>query len=205
MGTAQWRWLAGQLAEPADFRIIASSIQVIADPRGLDGWGNYPAERERLLSLIGEAGADRVLILSGTGLYAEASITVAAGKPLLEFTCSGPAPVDLDHTMVPNPYRVAGPYVAEHFGLLEIDWDIAGSYGVTFNVIGPDGLPALRYRLGEVYEGREPPTRLERVEVPVDNTRLDLRQGVFRRDEVRPYNQPPRDRYGKDFPRSQAR
>ena len=38
--------------ENADIRIIASSIQIIAEGHGFEKWGNLPKEKERLYNLI---------------------------------------------------------------------------------------------------------------------------------------------------------
>lgn len=43
------------------------------------------------------------------------------------------------------------------------------------------------------------PVRLQRERTQVEDRRLDVRQGAFNRQEVRPYNQTPQDRYGRDF------
>ena len=200
LGDAQWQWLSAQLAKPADLRLIVSSGQVIADQKGMDEWGNYPQERERLFRLIASVGADRVLLLSGNVHFSEVSITALESKPLLDFTSSGLTHVDVDYALVSNPYRVAGPVVVESFGLVEIDWDRPGVYGLTLSAITAQGLTAMQYRFGVLSEGSGPPTRLERVQVPTDNTRLDVKPGPFKRSEVRPYGQKPEDRYGKDFP-----
>ena len=54
LGEAQWAWLAERLREPADLRLLVSSIQVLAEGHGWERWGNLPAERERLIRLIAE-------------------------------------------------------------------------------------------------------------------------------------------------------
>lgn len=40
LGEPQWRWLEEQLAQPADLRILASSLQVVADFPGWEAWIN---------------------------------------------------------------------------------------------------------------------------------------------------------------------
>ncbi len=52
LGAQQWAWLEQELRKPAALRIIASSIQVLADGHGWERWGNLPAERQRLFDLI---------------------------------------------------------------------------------------------------------------------------------------------------------
>ena len=42
---------------------------------------------------------------------------------LVDFTASGLTHVNADYAEVPNRYRVAGPVVEPHFGVVEIDWE----------------------------------------------------------------------------------
>ena len=94
LGDAQWAWLAERLREPADLRMIVSSIQVLADGHGWERWGNLPRERARLYELIGETGAEGVVFVSGDrhigGIYRE---TDGDALPLHEMTSSGDQPV----------------------------------------------------------------------------------------------------------------
>ena len=46
-------------------RLIASSIQVVAEDHGWEKWMNLPHERERLYRLIRETGAEGMVFLSG--------------------------------------------------------------------------------------------------------------------------------------------
>jgi alkaline phosphatase D len=65
LGDAQWEWLAVQLRQPAELRLIGSSVQAIAKDHGFEKWGNFPAERRRLWRLIRETRANGVVLLSG--------------------------------------------------------------------------------------------------------------------------------------------
>ena len=65
LGAAQWAWLEEQLRQPADLRVIASSIQVVADEHGWETWGNLPRERDRLYRLIDDTDAAGVVFVSG--------------------------------------------------------------------------------------------------------------------------------------------
>ena len=62
LGEEQWGWLRGVLEEVADLRILASSIQVIADGHGFEAWRHLPAERDRLYALLRETGANGVVV-----------------------------------------------------------------------------------------------------------------------------------------------
>ncbi len=65
LGDEQWAWLEDELTKPADLRVIVSSIQFVASAAGQETWANLPAERERMLKLIGETQADHVIFISG--------------------------------------------------------------------------------------------------------------------------------------------
>ena len=89
LGEEQWAWLGQVLQEEADLRILASSIQVIADGHGYEAWRHLPAERDRLYALLRETGANGVVMISGDrhrgGIYRHDD---ALGYPLLELTAS---------------------------------------------------------------------------------------------------------------------
>jgi alkaline phosphatase D len=123
LGEAQWRWLAAQLREPADVRVIVSSIQCIVEGHGWERWGNLPLERERLDRLLRDSDARGVVVLSGDrhigGIYREAHAGLP--QPLYEMTSSG----------VTHPWATAaeagpnrlGPLVTvQHYGVLDIDF-----------------------------------------------------------------------------------
>ena len=123
LGEAQWRWLEARLREPADLRLLVSSVQCVVEGHGWERWGNLPAERERLYRLIRDTGASGVVVLSGDrhigGIYREANATLP--YPLHELTSSG----------VTHPWttaREAGPnrmdplVTVVHYGLVEADF-----------------------------------------------------------------------------------
>ena len=69
--------------------LIVSSTQVIPDQKGMDEWGNYPLERQRLFELIDTTGANGVIVLSGNVHFTEISKLEGTGYPLVEVTSSG--------------------------------------------------------------------------------------------------------------------
>ncbi|GAK32561.1 PhoD-like phosphatase [alpha proteobacterium Q-1] len=125
LGEAQWTWLEQQLQKPADLRILVSSIQVLADGHGWEGWHSLPLERQRLYDLINDSGVSSLLILSGDrhvgGLYRRDDI---AAFPLYEITSSS-----LNLSFAKGPVTETGPhqmgqlYGPENFGMIEVDWD----------------------------------------------------------------------------------
>jgi alkaline phosphatase D len=147
LGQAQWSWLEDQLRRPAEVRLICSSGQVVADQKGMDEWGNYPRERRRLFELIGAAGAEGILLLSGNVHFAEVSRTDEGPYPLHDFTSSGLTHVDEEYARAPNRFRVAGPFAQPHFGLVEIDWEARPSPRLTLRALDVSGDVAFEHGL----------------------------------------------------------
>lgn len=143
LGDEQWRWLAQQLNQPAEVRLIASSIQIIPDQKGMDEWGNFPGERGRFFDVIARTGHNNVILLSGNVHYAELSKSDAGAYPLFELTSSGMTHIDWSYSKAANRFRVAGPFIKRNFGLVEIDWETKPSPQVTLKVIGEDGKTGL--------------------------------------------------------------
>lgn len=136
LGAEQWTWLEAQLREPADLRLIVSSIQVVADGHGWERWGNLPRERQRLYDLIGKTEAAGVMFLSGDrhigAIYREPTGTP---YPLYDITSSGLTQFfSAAHEDGPN--RVGPLYGAVNFGTIDIDW-WAGT--VTVSLRGMNG------------------------------------------------------------------
>jgi alkaline phosphatase D len=125
LGAEQWKWLGEQLKVPARVRLIASSIQVIAEDHGFEKWMNFPHERQRLFDLIRDTQAGGVLFLSGDRHLAELSQTDdGAGYPLFDLTSSGLNQADKRWRRVEvNRHRVATMPYGDNFGLVAIDWD----------------------------------------------------------------------------------
>jgi len=124
LGAEQWKWLAGQLRTPARIRLIASSIQVLAQPNGWESWSNFPLEKARLLRLLGETRAEGVLFISGDRHFAELSVRPLEGfYPLHELTSSGLNIRFPDETPSENAFREGPYYLRENFGMVMIHWD----------------------------------------------------------------------------------
>ena len=122
LGEAQWAWLEAQLREPAELRLIVSSVQVLAEGHGYERWGNLPHERARLLALIAATRANGVILLSGDrhvgALY---RLDEGVPYPLYEITSSG---LNMFYAAAsePGPLRLGAVYGRENFGTIDIDW-----------------------------------------------------------------------------------
>ena len=121
LGTEQWDWLEDQLREPADLKILVSSIQVIADDHGFEKWGNFPKEKQKLFDLIAKTHPKNLIILSGDRHAASIAKTDIKGfGPLYDITSSGINKVasmtEKDSTYLNESFN------KENFGLISIDW-----------------------------------------------------------------------------------
>jgi alkaline phosphatase D len=160
LGEAQWDWFERRLREPAEIRVVISSIQLISAEHGSEKWENFPKERARFLELIRRTQATGVVVISGDRHMAELSaLTPADGAPypLYDLTTSGlnqPVAKESEHKAKnpPKPqanrYRLhERPYTGSNFGLMRVQWD------------GPD--PSLRLEVcgleGEVVLSRDIP------------------------------------------------
>ncbi len=126
LGPAQWAWLDQQLRQPADLRLIVSSIQVLADGHGYERWGNLPTERQRLIDLIGATRANGVVFLSGDrhigALYRRAG---GVPYPFHEITSSS-LNRSVGASSETGPHQVGPVYAKDNFGVIEIDWQHGG-------------------------------------------------------------------------------
>lgn len=144
LGEGQWAWFERRLREPAEVRVVVSSIQLIANEHGSEKWDNFPKERARFLELLRRTQAQGVVVVSGDRHLAELSaLTPADGVPyaLYDLTTSGlnlevpPKPAAKEDTQTKpkeaapkkpqvNRYRLHERiYTGSNFGLMRIDWD----------------------------------------------------------------------------------
>jgi len=144
LGEEQWAWFELRLREPAEIRVVVSSIQLIANEHGSEKWNNFPKERARFLELLRRTQAKGVVIISGDRHMAELSeLTAADGVlyPLYDLTTSGlnleipPKPAAKEGQLTKskeaapkrpqiNRYRLhEHPYTGSNFGLIRIQWD----------------------------------------------------------------------------------
>jgi alkaline phosphatase D len=125
LGAEQWKWLEEQLKQPAELRLLVSSIQVISDEHPHEKWNNLPLERDRLYKLLRDSKAGGVIILSGDRHLGELSMDPKAiGYPLFDVTSSGlnQGTKDWRAPTEPNKHRVASMAHGDNFGFLTIDW-----------------------------------------------------------------------------------
>lgn len=143
LGKKQWEWLEGELRKPAEFRIIASSIQCVASAAGQETWSNFPLERSRLFQLIRKTEANGVIILSGDRHWSEISMTNEGELPypLYDITSSSLNQIHKRGTPTENKFRISeSTYHLQNYGRVEFDWgqpipkcniEIRDSFGVS--------------------------------------------------------------------------
>lgn len=146
LGAAQWAWLEGVLREPAEVRLIVSSVQALADGHGYERWGNLPRERQRLLELIGKTQGRSIVLSGDRHIGAIYKSELPGGDALHDITASG-----LTHAFAGadeiGPNRIGPLFGAPNFGTVDIDW---WANAITLAVRSVNGEPVrvLRIDLG---------------------------------------------------------
>ncbi len=159
LGAAQWDWLERKLREPADLRLIGSSIQVLPTEQKYEKWWNLPHERARLFGLIKKTGAGGVVFLSGDRHFAEIARldkTVAdLPYPLYEVTSSGMTHVWAEAASEINSFRQGPAFGDLNSGQVELDW--AGGT-ITLSIHDIQGNPRIQRKipLAELKPARAP-------------------------------------------------
>ena len=131
LGERQWSWLAEQLRVPADLRLVVSGYQVLLDAgTGSETWAEFPAARERLFRTIREAGAQRVVFLTGDQHYGEVCrLRDALDFDAVELQFAG---INQNEKPEKNTSRVSEVALAKHkVCWLDIHWR-DGRYDVPF-------------------------------------------------------------------------
>ena len=122
LGQAQWKWLTMVLKKDVDFRILGTSIQLLAEGHGWERWGNLPLERQRLLNLLAQNSNSNLIVISGDrhlgGIY---SLRTKGGIEFLEITSSSMNKPGRN-TNEPGPLRIGDMYAGENFGIIRIDF-----------------------------------------------------------------------------------
>jgi alkaline phosphatase D len=123
LGSAQWQWLEEQLRQPAEVRIIGSSIQFISEFSGGEAWANFPHEKRRMLELLKSTRANGAIFVSGDRHWAELSrLDRPRDYSLYDLTSSSITQEHPRGTPTPNKYREGPTYHHPNIGLISIDW-----------------------------------------------------------------------------------
>jgi alkaline phosphatase D len=150
LGDAQWTWLETQLREPADIRIFASSLQVMADFPGWEAWINYARDHQRLIDTIRRTRAEGLVCISGDTHYGEISkLDLNTPYPIWDVTSSGLT--EVWPVLPPNDNRIGAAWRDINFGLIDIDWR-GPATSLTMQVCDVKGVPRLSQivRIGDL-------------------------------------------------------
>lgn len=145
LGVEQWKWLEETLRQPADIRIIASSIQFSHEYNGWESWTNMPYERQRMVDLIRNTQAEGVLFVSGDVHWGEISkLSMENGYPLYDVTSSG---ISQTWDIVePNKNRIGDSIPQNNIGLITIrKWE--GSTIIDLALIDSTGQSVESYQV----------------------------------------------------------
>ena len=154
LGERQWQWLERQLETPAELRLIGSSVQVLADFPGWEGWSLFAHDQQRLIETIRRKRANGVVFLSGDMHYAELSkLDVNVPYTFWDLTSSGLTEVWPAAT--PNANRVSEVIREPNFGLIDIDWQGAQTM-VTLSVVDQQGVRRISKQLPLAELGVQP-------------------------------------------------
>jgi len=119
----QWSWLESELRKPAAFRVLVSSIQVIANDHQFEKWGLFPHERERLLNLIKYTKAKNLVILSGNRQIGSIAQTEIKGLGKIYDVTSSPMNLMASQgNVLKDASYTKEAYAEVNFGLIKIDW-----------------------------------------------------------------------------------
>lgn len=150
LGETQWTWFEEQLRQPAEVRILASSLQVVADFPGWEAWINYARDHQRLIDALRRTRAEGLVCISGDTHYGEISkLDLNTPYPIWDVTSSGLT--EVWPVLPPNDNRVGPAFRDVNFGLIDIDWRNAAT-ALTMHVCDVKGTPRLtqRLRLGDL-------------------------------------------------------
>lgn len=127
LGEAQWKWLEEQLRQPAELRIVVSSLQFIAEAAGQETWSNLPSERQRMIDLIAKTKAAGVVFISGDRHWADLSVQKeGVPYPLYDLTSSSLNQPHPRGSPTDNRFRaIETTWHHANYGVIEIDWSKA--------------------------------------------------------------------------------
>ena len=127
LGADQWEWLEDQMREPADFKILVSSIQVLAEQHAFDKWSQFPKEKEKLLNLIAKSKPKNFLIVSGDRKLGAISKQEIKNYGTIHEVTAGSFNQPQELVEKESVYLNEA-YNKENYGLISIDWSkrIAG-------------------------------------------------------------------------------
>ena len=156
LGEEQWQWLREQLQKPAEFRLIASGVQVLGYANGFESWKTMPLEQEKLFATIRETGAEGVFFVSGDAHFTQISrADGGVGYPLYELISSGLTHGNRFGAARPAPLALYPPYGGINFGTIEFAWEPEPAVTLRSHNIEGEVVFEHRIRLSELKPSKE--------------------------------------------------
>ena len=120
LGEEQWQWLVKKISKPVNYRIIVSSIQILALGHGWECWNNLPYERQKFIDILDKSNINHTVLLSGDrhrgGQY---QLKTKSNKIISEMTSSS-LNVPYSNPEEPGPLRIGGTYSKENYGVIQM-------------------------------------------------------------------------------------
>lgn len=146
LGEAQWAWLEKTLREPAELRLIVSSIEFAAEMQGFESWANLPHEQRHMIDILKRTQAHGLLFLSGDRHWCELSRIEGPGYPLYDLTASSMTQKHPRGTPTKNKNRVLPKtYHLPNVGTMNIDWQTDPL--ITMKIIDVEGQTQIEHSL----------------------------------------------------------
>jgi len=140
----QWAWLEQGLRQSqAEFKVVISGMQILADYHRFESWRLYPSDRQRLFEFLAQERIPGVLFLSGDRHIGEIlRREEVLSYPLYEFTAS-PLAAGIGESTPDSqaPERLPRSEIqVEHFAMLRF---FRGETGLTlrYEAFDREGLP----------------------------------------------------------------
>lgn len=146
LGEAQWAWLEEQLHDPAELRVLVTSIQCLPAASGQETWSNLPLERSRLFELLAKTKAAGIVMINGARHWSElSSIEEGVPYPIHELTSSSLNQVHPRGTPTVNRFRALNnTFHRENYGAVLIDWEVGR---LSLQIRDVDGAERLEKRI----------------------------------------------------------
>jgi len=138
-GEQQLEWLErAYTASKAPFKVLLMGGQFLSTAQVFDNVSRFPAERERLLTLLSSDPSASV-VLTGDRHHGELNRLETNRLPILEATASPLTAKSFPHHMEANETRVHEGTTAEnHFGILELTHQNNSPISAKMQLIGSD-------------------------------------------------------------------
>jgi len=131
LGIEQWRWLEAALNEPADLRIVVSSIQILPTRSGWEHWGQFPMERAKVLNFLHRR--KNVIVVSGDRHW---GTMYQDDFGMIEMTTSSLNKPGKPYYPEKDELQIRKPVIEVNFGEVEVDWEARAA---TLRIVNGEG------------------------------------------------------------------